>query len=401
MSLRSFCRAVAVALVLGLPAVARHPAQAQSGPQAAPAVGVVTAERRPVTESIEFVGRVEAIDRVELRARVTGFLQERVFTEGQEVAVGELLFRMERPPFEAELARQQANLAAAEATLINARIVLERARDLLRTPAGTQARVDEATAAERSAAAQVAAARANVRVAEINLAYTGITAPIAGKIGRSTFAVGNTVGPTSDPLATIVSQDPMRIAFPVSQRQALELRDRYQDRGGLSAVVVRIRLSDGRSYGQQGHVDFMDNQVDRNTDTILIRASIANPVRQGATDRELVDGQFVTVFVEGVEPVQAIVVPRAVVLQDQGGSYVFIVDAEKKAQRRNIRLGRSTPEMAVVEEGLAGGEVVIAEGIQRVRPGQAVNAEPVAAPPAGPPAGPPARPAAGPAGGRG
>ncbi|PZW48431.1 membrane fusion protein (multidrug efflux system) [Humitalea rosea] len=388
MSFRPLSRMVAVALALGL----ASPALAQFGPQGPPAVGVVTAEQRPVTESVEFVGRVEAVDRVELRARVTGFLQERVFTEGQEVAVGDVLFRMERAPFEAELARQRANLAAAEATLVNARIVLERGRDLLRTPAGTQARVDDATANERSAAAQVAAARANVRVAEINLAYTEITAPIAGKIGRSTFAVGNTVGPTSEALATIVSQDPMRIAFPVSQRQGLELRDRYQDRGGVAALVVRVRLSDGRIYGTQGRVDFIDNQIDRSTDTILIRASVANPVRPGASDRELIDGQFVTVFVEGVEPVLAIVIPRAAVLQDQGGSYVFIVDAEKKAQRRNIKLGRSTPETAVVEDGLAVGDMVISEGIQRVRPGQVVNAAPVAAP---------AAPAARPAGGRG
>ncbi|WP_431280866.1 efflux RND transporter periplasmic adaptor subunit [Humitalea sp. 24SJ18S-53] len=356
------------------------PAFAQFGPQGPPAVGVVVAAPRPVTESIEFVGRVEAVDRVALRARVTGFLEHRLFTEGQEVREGEVLFRMERPIFEAELARQQANLASAEATQVNARNSLDRATTLLRTAAGTQARVDDATANERAAAAGVLAARAAVRTAEINLGYTEITAPVAGKIGRSTYAPGNTVGPASDPLATIVSQDPMRIAFPVSQRQALELRDRYESRGGPDATVVRIRLANGRVFNQTGRIDFVDNQIDRNTDTILVRASVANPIRQGALDRELVDGQFVAVFVEGAAPIQAIVIPRAAVLQDQGGSYVFVVDAENKAQRRNIRLGRSTPQDAVVEQGLQAGDRVIAEGIQRVRPGQPVNAAPVTAP---------------------
>ncbi len=373
---RSPRAAFGLLLVLAAPL----PALAQFGPQGPPAVGVVVAAPRPVTESIEFVGRVEAVDRVALRARVTGFLEQRLFTEGQEVHEGEVLFRMERPIFEAELARQQANLASAEATQVNARNSLDRATSLLRTAAGTQARVDDATANERAAAAGVLAARAAVRTAEINLGYTEITAPIGGKIGRSTFAPGNTVGPTSEALATIVSQDPMRIAFPVSQRQALELRDRYQARGGPEATVVRIRLANGRVFGPTGRIDFVDNQIDRNTDTILVRASVANPIRQGALDRELIDGQFVAVFVEGAAPVQAIVVPRVAVLQDQGGSYVFVVDADNKAQRRNIRLGRSTPQDAVVEQGLAEGDRVIAEGIQRVRPGQPVNAAPVAAP---------------------
>ncbi len=373
---------LALGLMLALVATlaAPLPAFAQFGPQGPPAVGVVEAASRPVTESIEFVGRVEAVDRVALRARVTGFLEQRLFTEGQEVKEGEVLFRMERPIFEAELARAQANLASSEATLTNARNSLERAQTLLRTSAGTQARLDDATANERAAQAGVLASRAAVRTAEINLGYTEITAPVAGKIGRSTFAPGNTVGPTSDPLAIIVSQDPMRIAFPVSQRQALELRDRYEARGGPAAVVVRIRLADGRVYGPTGRIDFVDNQIDRNTDTILVRASVANPPRQGGLERELIDGQFVAVFVEGATPVQAIVIPRTAVLQDQGGTYVFVVDAENKAQRRNIRLGRSTPQDAVVEQGLTGGERVIAEGIQRVRPGQAVNAAPVSAP---------------------
>ena len=373
------------------------PAAAQFGPQGPPAVGVLTAERRPVTESAEFVGRVEATDRVNIRARVTGFLQERVFREGEEVQAGDILYRIERPPFEAEVQRQRASVAAAEANLANARIGLERARDLLRTSAGTQARVDDAVAAERSAAAQLLGAQAALRTSEINLSYTVIAAPITGQIGRSNFAVGNVVGPDAGILATIVSQDPMRVAFAVSQRTALELRNRFEARGGTAeAVRVRIRLTDGRVYPQTGRIEFIDNQIDRNTDTVLIRALIPNPERRvngqpaAMGGRDLVDGQFVTVYVEGAEPVLAIGIPRAAVLQDQQGSYVFVLDAENRAHRRNIRLGRSLVETAIVEDGLQGGETVVVEGIQRVRPGQPVNPAPASAPPPRPGATPPA-----------
>lgn len=363
------------------------PVAAQFGPQGPPAVGVMTAERRPVTETSEFVGRVEATDRVNIRARVTGFLQERLFREGGDVQEGDVLFRLERAPFEAQVEQAEANLAAANATLENARVALARARELRQTGAGTQVALDNAQAMERTGAANVLSAQAAVRVAQINLGYTDISAPIAGQIGRATLAVGNVVGPDAGTLAIIVSQDPMRVAFAVSQRTALELRNRFETRGGPDAVRVRIRTTDGRVYGETGRVDFVDNQIDRNTDTILARALIPNPVRRtngGATPvtpRELVDGQFVTVYLEGAEPVLTITLPRASVLQDQQGSFVFVVGEGNVAQRRNVTLGRSSGETAVIERGLEGGETVVVEGLQRVRPGQPVNPAPAGPPP--------------------
>lgn len=385
--------------LLLLLALALGTAQAQPGPQGPPAVGVVTAERRPVTESTEFTGRIEAVNRVEVRARVTGFLQERLFQEGQEVKAGDVLFRIERAPFEAQLEQARANLASAQAQLENARVSLQRARDLRQTGAGTQVALDNAQAQERTANANVLAAQAQVRVAEINLNYTEIVSPIDGKIGRATLTPGNVVTPTlADPLATIVSQDPMRVVFTVPSRAAVELRNRYEPRGGAAAVVVRVRLTDGRLYPHAGRIDFVDPQVDRTTDTILIRALIPNPRRDEAQrgapgDRELIDGQFVSVFVEGAEPVQAIVIPRAAVLQDQGGNYVLVVGEGNQAQRRPVRLGATQGDQVVIEEGLRGGETVISEGLQRVRPGQPVNPAP-----AGQPAGPP--PGGGAGGGR-
>lgn len=366
--------------------LAAGPATAQFGPQGPPAVGVMTAERRPVTEAIEFVGRIEATDRVNIRARVTGFLQERLFREGGDVNQGETLYRIERAPFEAQVEQAQANLAAANARLENARVALARARDLRQTGAGTQVSLDNAQAAERTEAANVLAAQASLRVAQINLGYTDIEAPIAGQIGRSNLSVGNVVGPDAGNLATIVSQDPMRVAFAVSQRTALEMRNRFETRGGADATIVRIRTTDGRLYPEPGRIDFIDNQIDRNTDTILVRALIPNPIRRlqtgevSVSPRELVDGQFVSVTVEGAEPVMAIALPRAAVLQDQQGSFVFVVGENNVATRRNVTLGRSSAETAVIEGGLNGGETVVVEGLQRVRPGQPVNPGPASGP---------------------
>ena len=380
-------------LAFGTACLAATPAWAQMGGGGPPAVGVVEARRQPVTESTEFIGRVEAINRVELRARITGFLEQRQFTEGSEVEEGKLLFRMERAPFEAQLDQARANVASAEAQLANSRTSLVRARELRSTGAGTQVTLDNAQAQERTSSATLLSAQAAMRVADINLAYTDIAAPFAGAIGRSTFTPGNVITPSSEALAIIVSQDPMRVAFTIPQRTAMELRTRYERRGGTAAVVVRIRQVDGSVYPLPGRIDFIDTQIGRDTDSILIRASIPNPIREGMRQgdigaRQLIDGQFVTVLLEGATPVQAVTIPRAAVAQDQAGFFVFVVDAEGRAQRRNIRMGRSTAETAVIESGVEVGDRVISEGIQRVRPGQPVNAAPAGARP-GPPAGRP------------
>jgi len=192
----------------------------------------------------------------------------------------------------------------------------------------------------------------------------------------------------------VVSQDPMRVAFPVSLRTGQELRDRFEGRGGVAAVRVRIRLVNGQMFDQAGRIEFVDTQVNRDTDTLLIRAVMPNPLRgaagpTGEAERTLIDGMFVTVYVEGVEPVQSVVLPRAAVLQDQQGNFVFVIGAGNRAERRSVTLGRSIADQVVIERGLEGGETVVTEGVQRVRPGQPVQPAP-AAPPAvrGAPTGP-------------
>ena len=373
--------AVCSLLLLGLvslPAAAQMP----GGPAA---VGTITVARRPVTESSSFVGRVQATDTVAINARVTGFVAERLFTEGAEVEKGQLLYGLERAPFEADLMAKQAAVQQNQALLHNATIGLNRAQSLLNTPAGQRSLVDDATANQASLQAQVQAAQAQLKMSQINLDYTEIRAPVSGKIGRSAFAVGNVVSPTSGPLVSVVSQDPMYVLFPISVRAALDLRNRYAAEGGFSAVHVKLRLPDGSVYGDIGHIDYADPSVAANTDTITLRAVFANPLRAGAKpnepgNRELIDGAFVSVMVEGVQPVQALSVPRAAVLSDQQGNFVYVVDAESKAVIRRVVLGQTTPDSAMIASGLSEGENVIVDGIQRVRPGGPVKAAPAAAP---------------------
>lgn len=371
-----------VRLIAGLLAIgADAAALAQPAQGAPPVVGVVEATRLPITETSEFLGRIEAINRVNVVARVTAFLEARLFTEGAEVKRGDQLYRLERAPFEADLASKQAVVAQLLATLANAKLTADRARTLLGGPAGQQSTYDAAIADQRSLEAQVQSAQAQVRSSQINLDYTTISSPIDGKIGRTAVTEGNVVSAGSGVLTTIVSQDPMYVTFPVPLRQGLELRARYAPRGGLEAVVIRLRLPDGRMYGQSGKLNFVDNTIAQNTDTITLRGEIANPILHapaaaGATVHELTDGEFVTVLLEGVEPVEVLAIPRSAVLSDQQGDYVFTVDADDKAVQHRIQLGQSTPTIAAVISGLAVGDKVIVEGLQRVRAGQSVSPGP-------------------------
>ena len=380
-----------LAVLIGL--VLAAPAAAQPGPAGTPAVGTAPATTRPITETSEFVGRIQAINRVDLVARVTAFITQRQFTEGAEVRAGDVLYRLERPPFEAQVAAAAATVAQAEAVLQGNTLTLGRAEALLNTPAGQRSRVEDAQATQRSQAAQLAGAQAQLRIAQTNLDYTEIKAPIDGKISRTSVTEGNVVGPSSGILASLVSQDPMYVVFPVSVRAALDLRDRYAEKGGFSAVTVKVKLPNGRTYDQAGRLDYVDPIVTANTDTITFRARIPNPLRQGAKatepgNRELSDGEFVTVSLEGVQPVQALAIPRAAILSDQQGNYVWVIGDGNKAEQRRIQLGQSTPDTAVVSSGLKEGENVVVDGVQRVRPGVVVNPAPANAPPAVPPQAP-------------
>jgi membrane fusion protein, multidrug efflux system len=363
------------------------PSASQPAP---PAVGVVHAERQQITQIDEFIGRIQAVNRVAIVARVTAFLEKRLFVEGSEVKQGDLMYLLEQPPFQAQVDASKAAVEQLEAQHRNAQITLNRAQELLRTAAGPQANVDTALAAERALAAQISGAQAQLKTAEINLGYTEIHAPIDGQISSTAVTEGNVVSPASGTLATIVSQNPMYVIFTVSNRTRLDLRNRYAGKGGYSAVVIKLRLPDGTTYGHDAKLDYISPTVAETTDTLTFRGVVANPVFLGAPAgqpglRQLVDGEFVTVRLEGVQPISVLAIPRAAVLSDQQGDYVYVVDAQNKAQVRRIQLGQSTPSTAVITNGLNEGELVISEGLQRVRPGDAVSASPASPPPPIPP----------------
>jgi membrane fusion protein, multidrug efflux system len=339
---------------------------------APPAVTVITLQPTEITPAVEFNGRVVAVDTVDLRARATGFLERRLFEEGADVAAGDLLFVIEKEPLQAVAAQRQAELASAEANKANTAAQLQRGEELVRNGNIPRSEVDLRRAEDLMAAASIQEAQAGLEQARINLGYTEIHAPIAGRIGRSEFSVGNLVGPDSGVLATIVSQDPIYVTFPVSQRQLLEYRQQRSDTGG--DPVVRVTLPDGTLYEHPGKLNFLDVQVDPGTDTVTVRAELPNP------DRILVDGQFVNVRVERGEAEQMLVVPQASVQVDQAGPYVLVVGGDDKVEARRVALGVAEGAQVVVESGLEAGDKVITEGIQKARPGMAVAAS--EAPPA-------------------
>jgi membrane fusion protein (multidrug efflux system) len=356
-------------------------AMAQPAPSGPPAVGVIKVERRPMTDSYEFNGRIQAVNSVNIVARVSAFLDRQLFAEGTDVKKGDLLYVLERPPFQASVDVQKAAIAQAKAQLDNGKIELWRKQQLVEKNSGTQQAVDTAEATQRVQAAQLQATQAQLQIAQINLDYTEIRSPIDGRIGRTSVTIGNVVSPASGTLTTVVSQDPMYVVFPLPTRRAIELREEYSKSGGFDAVKIRLRLPDGRLYAQTGKLDFVNNAIAQDTDTVTVRGVIPNPVLEeetagGVNLRELIADEFVTVILESVKPREVIAVPRAAIISDQEGSYVYVVDDHNTARQRRVRLGQATPETAGIADGLKEGEQVIVEGVQRARANAPVTPAP-------------------------
>ncbi|MFG1294866.1 efflux RND transporter periplasmic adaptor subunit [Xanthobacter variabilis] len=362
-----------VAILLGSSLLIPVPALAQMPSGGPPAVGVATVAPEDVRPTTEFNGRIEAIERLNAVARVTAFLEERLFTEGTDVKKGDLLFRLERAPFAAEVAAKQAAVAQAQAQLDNANLTFDRADKLQKSGTGSQSTLDNAVASQRTAQAQLQSAKAALQIAQINLDYTEISTPIDGRIGRMAVTVGNVVSPSSGALVSVVSQDPMYVTFPVPTRKLIELQQEHAAEGGAEGGLrLRLRLPDGRLYEELGQLDFIDVNVAAATDSITVRGRIPNPVR-GNGQRELYNDEFVRVVLEAVKPQQVLAVPRAAVMTDQQGDFVYVVGADKTAQVRRVKLGQSTAGKASVIEGLSPGETIIVEGVQRVRPNTPVD----------------------------
>ena len=334
-----------------------------------PQVTVARVIEQDVNPPSEYVGHVEAVQSVDLRARVEGFLERVDFKEGSDVHAGDLLYVIEQAPYQAKVDADKASLDQAKAILTKAQQYLRRAQNV-RSGGISATDLDNAVAEELRAKAQLEQATANLQIAQINLNYSSIRAPISGRIGRSAFTKGNLVGPNSGALARIVQLDPIRVVYSISENDLAAVNTALRDAGmdkNNPMLMPRIKLADGQVLKIKGHVDFVDNTVDVSTGTIAVRALFKN------TEGILLPGQYVTVLVVRSAPKLMPVVPQTAVLEDHDGRYVLMVDDQNRVAVRRVKTGPVVGSNWAVESGLAVNERVIVEGVQKVRPGQVVK----------------------------
>ena len=336
-----------------------------------PAVLVQPAEQTAIADQAEFIGRAAAVDKVDLRARVKGFLGPRKFNDGDLVKKDEVVFTIEPETYQAAVDQKIAQRDAASAALTNADLQYNRAAELLRTNTGTVAVRDQRLSEQLQAKAQLEDAKAQLRDAEIQLSYTEIKSPIEGRIGRAAVSPGNLVSPDSGVLATVVSETPIRVLFPVTQRELLEAK-RNASTGDPPAV--RLKLADGSLYKEKGKIDFIDIAVDPKTDGQIIRATFDNK------DNLLTDGQTVRVLLEDNKPKTVVTVPQQAIALDQTGPYLFTVDDKNVVHLQRVKTGIARSGQLVISEGLKAGDKVVVQGQQRIRDGMTVA--PSAVPPA-------------------
>ena len=361
---RSFIMTACVAATLAfLPACKKQRQEVQAMPKQQ--VTVISAEKQRYTERFDFPGRIEAVDSVTLKTRVSGFLKERLFEEGDVVKKGQLLFTIEKEPFEAKVVQASADLAKAEADAKNAKLNLNRALELRKTGNISQAGVDAREAENAVAAANVLQAKAQLNLAKIDLSYTDIRAPFTGKIGLAGFTDGEFLAANST-LATIVSRDPMYVVFSVSEQELLSMQNAGVFQKNSENLSVSMQMADGSFYPSAGKINFFDVVVNEGTDTIKLRADFPNP------DNRLIAGQYVTVALAYEAPEEKIVVPQKAVMSSTATKFVYVVDAQNKVMNIPVVLGPVQGENVVVLSGLSVADRVMTEGLQKVRPGQEV-----------------------------
>ena len=356
-------------LALALAACGEAPKQAAAPPP--PAVTVSYPVKRTIIDLDEYVGRFVALDSVEIRARVSGYLDKVLFTDGQIVKAGDPLFTIDRRPFQNALAQTQANLAQARASLAFTEADLARATQLVRDKTITDQVFEQRTQAKRISEASVAANEALVRQATLDLEFTELRAPISGHIGDRRVSPGNLVtggtGGNTTLLATIVSTDPIRLEFTVDessylryQRMAMASKD--AEANGKSAEVM-LRLIDEKTYTHKGKLDFVDNVIERSTGTIRLRASFENA--KGL----FTPGMFARVQVPGSPPYEALMVPEVAIGTEQVRKFVYTVGPDDVVAQKYVTLGDARDGLRVIREGLSAGERVIVNGIPKARPG--------------------------------
>lgn len=365
----------ALILAAGLLSACKDGKQTQQGPPAAGPVEVnaVAVAAQPTQLSIELPGRTNAYRVAEVRPQVSGIVQKRLFTEGSEVKAGELLYQIDPATYQATLASAEANLARAEAQEYSSRLKSTRYANLVKTKAVSEQEQIDAEAAWKQARAEVAAAKAEVQRAKINLDFTRVTAPISGRIGKSLVSEGALVtAQQATALATIQQLDPLYVDVSQSSNELLELKRKLSakkaEENSQLKTEVRVVLDDNSEYGEVGMLKFSDASVDQSTGTVTIRAIIDNPLRG------LLPGMFVRARLTPEQSQNVILVPQAsIVRNNRGQAMVMLVDGESKVEARPVETGQNMGDKIVITKGLNDGDQLIVAGLQKIKPGVPVK----------------------------
>lgn len=345
-----------------------------SEPAALP-VSVAVVEERDVIVWQEFSGRLEAVERVDVRSRVAGAVQAVHFREGALVRAGDRLITIDPAPYAAEVERSKAQLLAAEARVALASKEQDRAQRLQQSNSGaiSDSNVDQRVGAYREAEGNLRAARAALQAAQLNLDYTEVRAPVSGRVGKLEITVGNLVaaGPGAPVLTTLVSVDPIYASFNADEdavmRALMSLGNSQQARAQLDRIPVHMTTSTSNGHNFEGHLQLIDNQVDMRNGTVRVRAVFANP------DGRLMPGQFARLRMGQAQAEPAVLINERAVGTDQNKKFVMVVDADNKAVYREVTLGAPVDRLRIVTNGLKAGERVVVNGLQRVRPGASLE----------------------------
>jgi len=350
----------------------------------APKVQVAKPIQRDVTEYMDFTGNTQAVNTVDLRARVEGFLVKQAYEDGADVKKGQLLFVIQPEPYEAKLQEAKASLQSQQAGLHQAEIEYVRAKNLLKEKAGPDTDVVKWDAQREQYKAGVASAKAQIEIAEINLSYTRVTAPFDGRVSRRNVDVGNLVGGADKTLlATIISYDPMYVYFTLGERDMLHVQEAGAQEGAKERaghIPVEVGFSDSSDYPYKGVMDYYGLGIDPKTGTILLRGALPNP------DGKIAPGLFARIRIP-LKAKQALLVPDTAVGQDQTGHFVLVLSDKGIVEQRPVEVGFSVDDLIVVKKGLSGQERVITSGLQRVRAGakaEALSSNDAKPSPAGP-----------------
>ncbi len=333
-----------------------------------PSVVVSIVKNVSINPTRRFVGRTEAVEDVQIRARISGYLLSMDFEEGQNVLKGDLLFEVDPKPYQAEVSKLSADVRRQQAALTNAKRNYRRGDELIEKGFISAMEMDNLISSRDQAEGSLAASNASLESANLNLSYTKIIAPISGRIGRKSLSIGDLVSPDSGVLVTLVTVDPMYVTFDISEKLVSEsaVKNGSQEERVRTLPIPRIELPNGDMYEQEGKFDFIDNRVDPATGTVEVRAVFPN--EKGG----LIPGQYVTAVVSSGSSQEVILVPQVAVSEDQQGHFVMVVNKESEVEIQRVEMGERIDVSWVVEKGLTAGAQVIVEGIQKVRSGQQV-----------------------------